>query len=50
MRIPISLSASLLSEEFDVTQRRLRGNPPQAFVHALLLKRTVDPRWATSRP
>ena len=26
----------LLSEEFDITQRELRGNVPQAFVHALL--------------
>jgi GH15 family glucan-1,4-alpha-glucosidase len=24
----------LLSEEYDVTQRQLRGNLPQAFVHA----------------
>jgi GH15 family glucan-1,4-alpha-glucosidase len=28
----------LLSEEFDVVQRQLRGNLPQAFVHALLLE------------
>lgn len=28
----------ILSEEFDVTQRQLRGNFPQAFVHALLLE------------
>jgi alpha,alpha-trehalase len=28
----------LCSEEFDVTQRQLRGNLPQAFVHALLLE------------
>jgi GH15 family glucan-1,4-alpha-glucosidase len=28
----------LLSEEFDVEQRQLRGNLPQAFVHALLLE------------
>jgi hypothetical protein len=28
----------LLSEEYDVTQRQLRGNLPQAFVHALLLE------------
>ena len=28
----------LYSEEFDVTQRQLRGNLPQAFVHALLLE------------
>jgi GH15 family glucan-1,4-alpha-glucosidase len=30
--------AGLLSEEFDVTQRQLRGNLPQAFVHAHLLE------------
>ncbi|MBV9093666.1 MAG: glycoside hydrolase family 15 protein [Streptosporangiaceae bacterium] len=28
----------LLSEEYDVAQRQLRGNFPQAFVHALLLE------------
>jgi GH15 family glucan-1,4-alpha-glucosidase len=28
----------LLSEEFDVTQRQLRGNLPQAFAHAVLLE------------
>ncbi|MEW2414460.1 glycoside hydrolase family 15 protein [Streptomyces sp. NPDC046866] len=28
----------LYAEEFDVTQRQLRGNLPQAFVHALLLE------------
>jgi hypothetical protein len=28
----------LYSEEFDVQQRQLRGNLPQAFVHALLLE------------
>lgn len=28
----------LFSEEFDVTQRQLRGNLPQAFVHAGLLE------------
>jgi GH15 family glucan-1,4-alpha-glucosidase len=28
----------LLSEEYDVPQRQLRGNLPQAFVHALLLE------------
>jgi len=33
--------AGLLSEEFDVTQRQLRGNLPQAFVHALLLQCAV---------
>jgi hypothetical protein len=28
----------LLAEEFDVEQRQLRGNLPQAFVHALMLE------------
>jgi GH15 family glucan-1,4-alpha-glucosidase len=28
----------LYSEEFDVSQRQLRGNLPQAFVHALMLE------------
>jgi alpha,alpha-trehalase len=28
----------LLAEEFDVMQRQLRGNLPQAFVHALLIQ------------
>jgi alpha,alpha-trehalase len=28
----------LMAEEFDVEQRQLRGNLPQAFVHALLLE------------
>ncbi|MGH7922932.1 MAG: glycoside hydrolase family 15 protein, partial [Candidatus Dormibacteraceae bacterium] len=32
----------LLSEEFDIQQRQLRGNLPQAFVHALLLECAVD--------
>jgi len=31
----------LFSEEFDVRQRQLRGNLPQAFVHALLLEAAV---------
>ena len=31
----------LLSEEFDVRQRQLRGNLPQAFVHAELLECAV---------
>jgi GH15 family glucan-1,4-alpha-glucosidase len=30
--------AGLLTEEYDVGQRQLRGNLPQAFVHALLLE------------
>jgi alpha,alpha-trehalase len=28
----------LYAEEFDVDQRQLRGNLPQAFVHALMLE------------
>jgi GH15 family glucan-1,4-alpha-glucosidase len=31
----------LFSEEYDVTQRQLRGNLPQAFVHAMLLECAV---------
>ncbi|MFI8966460.1 glycoside hydrolase family 15 protein [Streptomyces sp. NPDC053493] len=30
--------AGLFAEEYDVSRRRLRGNLPQAFVHALLLE------------
>ncbi|TYB42415.1 glycoside hydrolase family 15 protein [Actinomadura chibensis] len=30
--------AGLFSEEYDVEQRQMRGNLPQAFVHALLLE------------
>jgi alpha,alpha-trehalase len=33
--------AGLLSEEFDVVQRQMRGNLPQAFVHAALLQCAV---------
>jgi GH15 family glucan-1,4-alpha-glucosidase len=33
--------AGLYSEEYDVVQRLLRGNLPQAFVHALLLEASV---------
>jgi GH15 family glucan-1,4-alpha-glucosidase len=36
----------LLSEEYDVGQRQMRGNLPQAFAHALLLEsatRLADP-------
>ncbi|HVA21705.1 MAG TPA: glycoside hydrolase family 15 protein [Candidatus Micrarchaeia archaeon] len=36
--------ARLFSEEFDVTQRQMRGNLPQAFVHALLLECAVSQR------
>ncbi len=35
-------SPGLCSEEFDVRQRQLRGNLPQAFVHALLLECAVE--------
>lgn len=38
----------LLSEEFDVEQRQLRGNLPQAFVHAMLLETSV--RLAADAP
>jgi GH15 family glucan-1,4-alpha-glucosidase len=31
-------SPGLFTEEYDVAQRQLRGNFPQAFVHALLLE------------
>ncbi|HET9172366.1 MAG TPA: glycoside hydrolase family 15 protein [Actinospica sp.] len=31
-------SPGLLAEEYDVAQRQLRGNLPQAFVHAMLLE------------
>ncbi|MEV6793472.1 glycoside hydrolase family 15 protein [Streptomyces sp. NPDC051320] len=31
-------TSGLYSEEYDITQRQLRGNLPQAFVHALLLE------------
>ena len=31
-------SPGLLAEEFDIHERQLRGNLPQAFVHALLLE------------
>jgi GH15 family glucan-1,4-alpha-glucosidase len=32
----------LLAEEFDVSERQLRGNLPQAFVHALMLECALD--------
>jgi hypothetical protein len=35
-------SPGLLTEEYDVRQRQLRGNLPQAFVHALLLEYAVS--------
>jgi GH15 family glucan-1,4-alpha-glucosidase len=38
----------LLTEEYDITQRQVRGNAPQAFVHALLLE--AAQRLATPDP
>jgi uncharacterized protein (DUF2236 family) len=35
-------SPGLLAEEYDVQQRQLRGNIPQAFVHAILLESSVE--------
>ncbi len=43
-------SAGLLSEEFDVVQRQMRGNLPQAFVHALLLQCAVTEPAGTQCP
>ncbi|MEV4738965.1 glycoside hydrolase family 15 protein [Streptomyces sp. NPDC049555] len=43
----------LYSEEYDVAQRQLRGNLPQAFVHALMLEcaaRLAGPWPGTQRP
>jgi len=37
----------LLAEEFDVTQRQLRGNLPQDFVHALLIECAAEQYRAT---
>ncbi len=34
--------AGLFAEEFDVGQRQLRGNLPQAFVHALLIEAAAE--------
>ncbi len=39
--------SGLCSEEFDVRQRQLRGNLPQAFVHALLLECAVQQDQST---
>jgi GH15 family glucan-1,4-alpha-glucosidase len=39
-------SPGLFTEEYDVEQRQLRGNFPQAFVHAAMLetsRRLADP-------
>jgi GH15 family glucan-1,4-alpha-glucosidase len=38
----------LLAEEFDVVQRQMRGNLPQAFVHALLIETASRLRGARS--
>ncbi|GAA0316578.1 glycoside hydrolase family 15 protein [Streptomyces polychromogenes] len=40
--------AGLFAEEYDVRGRRLRGNLPQAFVHALLLESAVRLDAATA--
>jgi GH15 family glucan-1,4-alpha-glucosidase len=42
----------LLTEEYDIVQRQVRGNAPQAFVHALLLEaaqRLAEP-WPLATP
>lgn len=36
--VPACGPAGIFTEEYDVHQRQLRGNFPQAFVHALLLE------------
>ena len=40
----------LLTEEFDVIQRQLRGNTPQAFVHALLFESAARLTRAWDQP
>ncbi|MEV1329415.1 glycoside hydrolase family 15 protein [Micromonospora costi] len=40
----------LYTEEYDVRQRQLRGNLPQAFVHALMLEAAVTLNQADLRP
>ncbi|HEY1653067.1 MAG TPA: glycoside hydrolase family 15 protein [Acidimicrobiales bacterium] len=35
-------SSGLFSEEYDVAQHQLRGNVPQAFVHALLIESAAE--------
>ncbi|MCW2873025.1 glycoside hydrolase family 15 protein [Actinacidiphila oryziradicis] len=45
-------SPGLLAEEYDIAQRQMRGNLPQAFVHALLLEtahRLARP-WPGTQP
>jgi GH15 family glucan-1,4-alpha-glucosidase len=44
--------SGLFSEEYDIAQRQMRGNIPQAFVHALMLEaaaRLAGP-WADPPP
>ena len=38
----------LFAEEYDIAQRQLRGNLPQAFVHAMMLETSV--RLGTPAP
>jgi hypothetical protein len=45
----------LFAEEYDVTQRQLRGNLPQAFVHAVMLEAAIrltspDVEWVPEPP
>jgi GH15 family glucan-1,4-alpha-glucosidase len=42
----------LFTEEFDVLERQLRGNMPQAFVHALLWEAStrLARRWEDKLP
>jgi GH15 family glucan-1,4-alpha-glucosidase len=40
----------LFAEEYDVRQRQLRGNLPQAFVHAFLLECAVRLNGAATLP
>ena len=42
--------AGLISEEYDVMQRQMRGNLPQAFVHALLLQCALTDAGGASQP
>ncbi len=42
-------TTGLFAEEYDVAQRQLRGNLPQAFVHALLLETSTCLAGAVSR-
>lgn len=45
-------SPGLFTEELDIQQRQLRGNLPQAFVHALLLEcsQRLDVEWVGGPP